>query len=127
MNLLYNIGTKDITKYKKLAKTLTLEELLEKMQSDYEKLELEERRVVEIKIKDAVNDIEKLSLIGILLSLATAVINNFLSDDNKKIAGIIILIIYIFIGITFVFYIRYYRICKIYLEVIEMVKESNNK
>ena len=126
MNNFFNIGTKNIGKYKKLFKILTLEDILEMMQSDYEKLRPDERRVVEIKVKDAINDIEKISLLGILMSLAVGVINNFY-ENNKIVAGIIILAFYIILSMVIVYYTRYYRVCKIYLEVIQMINQNNKR
>ena len=117
----FRIGFKDIKKYKKFAKKHTLQELIDKIESDYKKLDSDEKRFVEISLKDAVNDIDKMPLIGILVSLATGAINNTFYQD-KIMAAIVILVIHIIIGIIFIFYIQYYRICKIYLEVIKSIR-----
>lgn len=122
----FNPGFENLQEYKKLVKEIPLEELLERMENDYEKLNAQERMILEIKIKDKANDTEKVSLISIVASFGTTAISN--AYKGAEMIGVVVLIfVYIWIANILVRNIRENRISKIYLDVINMVKENNKR
>lgn len=116
----------NLEEYKVLIKEIPIEELLERMENYYEELNAQERLILEIKIKDKVNDTEKVSLISIVASFGTTVISSAYKGFEE--IGVFVLIcVYAWIVNILIRNIRENRISKIYLDVINMVKENNKR
>lgn len=118
------VASNELKDYIELKKSNSIEALLEIIEEDYRKLDKKKRFVQKVKIKDRITEIDKFSLIGIILSLASAIIANLFKGYELIAACILCIFLYAPIACVFIKYIKVYRVCKFYMEVAEKVDKE---
>lgn len=109
MNLIFSTETGAVKKYVKCMKTKSISEISKSMIEDYKNLNDEEKFFIRYSLNDAINDMEKGSLLSIIITILFKIL------INNIIVNIILLFL---LSICFIELIKYYRMCKLYLEVI---------
>lgn len=112
----------DVEKYTKKIGKEEISNIVDEMEKDYVAKETEREKILmEYRLKDIINDIDKTSFISFNLALITPIISNTFIDDKKAIVAILT-IFYFFISRYIIIAVRYHRCCKLYLDVIADIK-----
>ncbi|NFM17903.1 hypothetical protein FDB88_11965 [Clostridium sporogenes] len=114
---------KDLKKYKDKMENEDIDCVVEKMALDYFKMNIEEKQLFELELKDKINEIDKFSFISLTFVFITPVLS-FILSEQKLLLIICCFILYISIGRTISKVINSYRCCKLYLNVILKIQEN---
>lgn len=118
------VVNRELKDYVELKKEQSIENLLETIEYDYRSLDKKKRFIQKVKIKDTINEIDKFSLIGIILSLASVIIVNLFKGYEVIAACLLGMLVYVPIAYNFIKNINIYRVCKFYMEVIDKVDKE---
>ncbi len=115
--------------YRRLRKD-TIKDIVKDMESEYTSCDSEkEKKLIEYRLKDIVNDIDKTALLaiptGIIIPMIVSVIT-YSSDIkvNMMIKLPILLTLYVILTIYIFKAFKYNRVCRLYLEVIQTIKDK---
>jgi thiosulfate reductase cytochrome b subunit len=122
--------------YKYSLKPTEFKNTIKNMSIEYVKINIEQRKIFKIALKDAAIDLEKLALLSLIFVVLPIIINGIANKINKKfqeysnfIDGydfqiIVGFVVYIIMARFVINSIRQYRKIKLFLEVIEHVNDG---
>lgn len=113
----------NILEHKHLLKVENLDKAIENMATQYFQLTEKEQILLEHKLKDRINDIDKLSFMSLVLVFLSPALSKLVSDDRTAII-LTYGIFYMFFGVVVVICINRYRRYKFALEVISDIKQG---
>lgn len=121
-----SLDTKNTKKYVKQLKKGSIDSIVEQMIKEYLNSSPQNKFLIKYRVQDILNDIKNTSILAIIISLIGVLSNSAFKETNQfVIIGFII--IYSIITIYFISLIKYYRVCKLYLEVIKDIGEGKIK
>lgn len=113
----------DIKKYKKDLGKESIESITQSMARDYFDSSKHNKLIIKYRLQDILNDIDKVTTIPIVISLLVLVLGN-IYKENKNVVIIASFIIFVMISVYLMELVKYYRVCKLYLQVIKDVDEG---
>lgn len=117
------LETIDVKKYKEKIGKEPIKSITESMARDYFYSLRYDKLLIKYRLQDIVNDIDKVTTISIVISLVGLILGNISKQYNDIINGIII-VLYVTISVYLIDLVKYYRACKLYLQIIKDIDEG---
>ncbi|KEI16966.1 hypothetical protein Z959_08235 [Clostridium novyi B str. ATCC 27606] len=115
---------KDLKRYKEKIENEDIDCVIEKMALDYFKMNIEEKYLFELKLKDIINEVDKIPFLSLMLIFIPHILKSTLTGFPIAVLVSLYLIIYILMGRIIIKSVDLYRCCKLYLEVIFKIQEN---
>lgn len=113
---------RDLNKYK-VSKNNNMEKVVNSMAFDYFRMNIKERCLFEYKLKDCINDVDKIAMAS-LVFIFIVPITSVAFENSGLIKLVLYFVLYIIMGRFVVSKTNHYKICKLYIEVITSIKNE---
>lgn len=114
------VETVDVKKYKKKMGKETIKSITKSMAIDYFYSLRHDKLLIKYRLQDIVNDIDKITTISIVISLIGLILGNIFNQYKD----IVLIILLILISLYLIDSVKYYRTCKLYLQIIKDIDEG---